>query len=521
MAQTITQKYSANLSFNDLLQEIGLDGTQRAKLINDGFSNMKTLVSHYRTSGPKEFEKYIKDLNKTFATASTQALRVYYNPGIINRLVGCLNYFRHAVLSLHTIPDMDLVTMDFATELGQLYTDQQVTADEDEDEMEPNLLTLKGGSNWIEYRDAFVLKLKAIVSNRGFSLVYLIDETPRQVTRANAAFIEADTLDLSNDEIFTTGAVHFGSAFKADNKKFWSILEANLVNTDPFNHIAEFSLRKDGRAAWNALKSHFEGDDYVQKLRNTAMDKLKNTFYRGDTKHFKFEDYLNVHVRAHKNLLDIQYNRGLGLDDATKIHHFKAGIQASADLETAITLARPYESQSFRAYTTFLGIEVDSKNMRKKQTAQPDRRVSKVHQDKKKIYAGKLNLGPVLHETVDGKRVESRSYSKEEFGALSKKQRTAVIKLNRERKRRAQQGGNDKKIAATGIGDLKKELTEDIVSVGEYIVSALENKPSSDANDDITAITTDTTTTKRKAVSGSVGDFIAEARKRRSQKKHE
>ena len=64
-------------------------------------------------------------------------------------------------------------------------------------------------------------------------------------------------------------------------------------------------------------------------------------------------------------------------------------------------------------------------------------------------------------------------------------------------------------------------MTEDIVSVGEYIVSALENKSSSDVNDDIIAITADTSATKRKAVAGSVGDFIAEARKRRSQKKHE
>ena len=520
MAQTITQKYSNNLSFSDLLEEIGLDGIQQAKLINDGINNISILVSHYRTSGPKEFEKYVKDLNKTFATASTQALRVYYNPGMINRLVGCLNYFRRAVLSLHTIPDMDQVSLAFATELGQIYTDQQVSFDEDEDDIETTLLTLKGGTNWVEYRDAFVLKLKAIVSARGFPWVYLINETPRQVTHANAALLEDVTLDLSNDAIFITMAVHFGPAYKADNKKLWGLLEANLVNTDPFNHIAEFSIRKDGRAAWKALKSHYEGDDYVQKLRNMAMDKLKNTFYRGDTKHFKFEDYLNVHVRAHKNLLDIKYNRGLGLDDATKIHHFKAGIQPSANLETAITLARPYESQSFRNYTTFLGTEVDSKNMRKKQTAQPDRCVSKVQQDKRKP-GGRFNLGPILHETVDGKRVESKSYSKEEFSALSMKQRTTVIKLNRERKRRAQQGGTDKKIAATGIGDLKKELTEDIVSVGEYIVSALENKPSSDVNDDIIAITADTSATKRKAVAGSVGDFIAEARKRRSQKKHE
>ena len=372
------------------------------------------------------------------------------------------------------------------------------------------------GANWIDYRDAFVLKLQAIESARGFPLSYFIDDTPRQIRHANAAHIEVDVLDLSNEETFITTAVHFGNAFKTDNKKLWAILEAKLVNSDPYNHIAEFSIRKDGRAAWIALKSHFEGEDYVQKIRSNAFNKLKTTVYRGETKTFKFEDYMNVHIKVHKQLLDIKYNRGLGLDDATKIVHFKAGIQPAADLETAITLARPYETKPFREYTPFLGTEVDSKNQRKLQTAQNDRCVSNVQKDKKK-FKGKQNLGPALYETVDGKRLESKNYPQAEFAALNKKQRTAVIRLNRERKRRATQGTDDKKTATShNISELKKEITEDIASVGEFIIFALD-KTGSDANDDMTAITVETGK-RTKATAGSIGDFIVDARKRRKGK---
>ena len=63
------------------------------------------------------------------------------------------------------------------------------------------------------------------------------------------------------------------------------------------------------------------------------MDKVKNTFSCGETKHFKFEDFVNAHVKALKHLLDIQCNNGLGMDGATKVHHFKARILPSADLE--------------------------------------------------------------------------------------------------------------------------------------------------------------------------------------------
>lgn len=46
---------------------------------------------------------------------------------------------------------MDRVTLAFATELGQIYTDHQVNVDKDEDDAETNLPALKGGTNWIEY----------------------------------------------------------------------------------------------------------------------------------------------------------------------------------------------------------------------------------------------------------------------------------------------------------------------------------------------------------------------------------
>ena len=112
---------------------------------------------------------------------------------------------------MQSILYMDQITLDFATELRQIYIDHQIKFDDDEDEMELALPKLKGGSNWIGYRDTFVLKSQS----------YLIDDTPRQVRHANAAYIEVDVLDLSNEEIFITTTVHFGNAYNTDNKKLW------------------------------------------------------------------------------------------------------------------------------------------------------------------------------------------------------------------------------------------------------------------------------------------------------------
>ena len=241
------------------------------------------------------------------------------------------------VHSLHTIPDIELIDEPFADSLGQTWTKLQLEekSEAHQDDVEIKIPTLKGVSNWIDFRDSFKLKLRHIKDTQGYSLAYLFDDTPRQILHANTNHLEAGLIDLDDEDTFTTGAVHCGPSFKADNKKLWSLLESLLINKDPYNHISLHSTTKNGKAAWASLKSYFEGTNYVQKIRSLAMDKLKNSTYKGDKRNFKFEDYINLHIKAHKQLLDIQYNNRIGLDDATKIQYFKANILPQADLETA------------------------------------------------------------------------------------------------------------------------------------------------------------------------------------------
>ena len=154
------------------------------------------------------------------------------------------------------------------------------------------------------------------------------------------------------------------------------------------------------------------------------MDKLKSTKYYGDTKYFNFEKYINAHVKAHKQLLDIKYNDGKGLDDETKIFYFKEGIEPRADLETALTLGRTKESGTFSEYVIFMSTEVDSKNRRKKQTSKNEKRVSQVKKSgNNSKKSNSTDLGPILHEIVDGKRMENKHYPKNDFAALTPNQR--------------------------------------------------------------------------------------------------
>ena len=240
------------------------------------------------------------------------------------------------------------------------------------------------------------------------------------------------------------------------------------------------------------------------------MDKLKNISYRGETEYFSFEHYHKTHVKAYKQLLDIGYNKGKGLDDETKIFYFKAGIQLQADLETALTLAWSKENGTFADYVTYLSMEVDSKNRRKKIISSGQtRRVSSMKKNAKR--------NDILYEFVDWKRVESKCYSRQEYRKLTEKQKRAIKRLNSERRKRLSQTKTSKRTAAINT-DKESSVTfseTDFVSFGEGIVSAIEKGSNEPPDDTVTEITNESTTlSKRKAIAGQVGSLFSSARRR-------
>ena len=224
---------SNNELYNDanamvvLLDTIGINGNQRARIINDGFPTMSDLVSHYEYN-VNDFKKYLENINKTFATSTRANARVYYNPRMVSKLLGVLHYFDQATHTFHMIPDMALVDNNLATQYGVVYKNfvkREKGGDDGDDDVEIKIPNLTGATNWVSFRDAFVTKLGSIYGARGISLDYVIDGTERQVTRANAALITVDTIQLDDPDLFRTKSVHFGRSYKNDNHKVWNLLK--------------------------------------------------------------------------------------------------------------------------------------------------------------------------------------------------------------------------------------------------------------------------------------------------------
>lgn len=489
-------------------QYIGIASEQcRTKIVNDGFGCMKDIIQHH-PNDVEAVKTYLTGLNKTFASSSDTTLRVYYSPVVINRFAGIIHLYNQAVNTFHTIPDPSFLTRAKADELSNQYNSFRKWAKNETEEVEVEIPKLTGSSNWVDFRDKFKMKLSLTIGNRGFPLEYVIDETDRPVSHANAALVEADDeLDLSAEDTFVVKPTLFGKPFKMDNAQVWQILKSQLLGTPVYNHISSCDGSANGRKAYLALKEFYQGEDFQAQMKDAAFQKLTSTFYRGDNARFTFEKYISVHKEAHKMLEDSDYNNGARLDNATKCHHFVSGIKEQAGLEYALSNVRCNpQYRDFVNLISFLSAEVDHRNIRKQQlkgSRDKDRNVSGTERKGKGKSSNKNKN--FLSRTVEGKVVYGKRYSRQEFKSLSESQKKVVKQLCTESRK--------SKKSSSDTGPVSSVTIDDMISVGDAIVAGVMNAASAESESAEEKKSDSSNTSKRKAPAGGVGNFIANRRK--------
>jgi hypothetical protein len=87
---------------------------------------------------------------------------------------------------------------------------------------------------------------------------------------------------------------HTHPSYREDNIAVWDILRDSIHNTEAFSWIKRCEKRRDGRAAYIALTSHYLGDAKNEALRNAADTKILNTFYGGEKNRFNWTHYVSL-----------------------------------------------------------------------------------------------------------------------------------------------------------------------------------------------------------------------------------
>ena len=208
---------------------------------------------------------------------------------MMNRLLGVLYYFRHAYHTYHTILDIDRVDDDHDDFHGKLYFTSLCTKLDDEEAVLIKIPELTGANNCRYFKEKLVLKLSTIIGTREIPLDYVIDDTARTPTRANANKVEVETVDFPDEELTQTMATHFGLHFKDDSKRVLKILKKLFLNKPAYNHIATTCESKNEQKAYFDLTNYYKGEDCVKRNVVSAFEVLNNIFYKGETKAFSFE----------------------------------------------------------------------------------------------------------------------------------------------------------------------------------------------------------------------------------------
>ena len=503
MADPIVDAFTTENGLRDMMVAIGVGNNEIARIILDGLNTMEKLIGQYKFK-INEFESYLKSLNKTFATASVARQRLYFSPPVMSNLTGCLFYASTCFYGLHAYVDIRNIDAARASDFYKVYEDLHDSENHDTEEIEIKVPSLKGASNWRSFRDTVLMKLSMTKGKTGFPIDYVINMTERDIIHANAARAILDTIDITEDKFFETSAVHFGKHYKEDNKVVWLVLKSYLMKTPSYDLIIQIDRSSNGRKAWKILKAFYEGEDFTQRLQDEAFSILNSTAYRGETARSNFETYVTRHIKAHKLLIEAGYGpQGDGMDDSTKIQHFKAGIKLEAGLEHALTSARTagLNHGTFTEFVSFLQSEVDAKNNRKRELRAS---VKAVDSDKGK---NKNQHERIPSEKVDNKIVEGRHYADQDWKQLTPKQRSAVIRLQRQRR------GNKNKNKKRKISSAKSSISQsDLNSLSQAIIAGIKLGESEEGDvkpDDISKVTEDSSPSRKKAKSGAAGDFLS------------
>ena len=70
--------------------------------------------------------------------------------------------------------------------------------------------------------------------------------------------------------------------------------------------VKRFEKSKDGRGAFKALKTHWEGTSSILTRKNATYSSLSTCAFKGtSTRHYSFQNYVTLHQKAHNELEEL------------------------------------------------------------------------------------------------------------------------------------------------------------------------------------------------------------------------
>ena len=122
----------------------------------------------------------------------------------------------------------------------------------------------------------------------------------------------------------------FTPQFAQDNALAWDFCYPWMHKSSIWSHVKQYKRSQDMRKAFMALKKLFLGDDSIATQAAALETKLTNLTYNGDGPNFTFRHYRTKHKECHLLADSLAQHGYHGIDAASRVRYFLAGIKAPA-----------------------------------------------------------------------------------------------------------------------------------------------------------------------------------------------
>ena len=370
----ITDAFDDEDEFRDLLRRAQIPVANVNRLMDQEGINSARVLANTKV---KDLELSMTNVNRLFGNNSQPRNRIYFAPIRIQRIKALAVYFKRC-LDANRIPDIRIIDIDAVSRFALNLDIWSETASEVEEVIKRTKIEFST-TKFTKFREKFETLVSSILGCRGISLNYLIRD-PDPMPLPNTP-IEDQSPDVNSLEFMKKNTTHQGPEYEKDNQDLFTLLRSYLTGTDGWNVISSHQKTKNGRAAFLALKAHYEGASFHDLIKSKANILMSRTFYRGDNPKFNWEKFVSIHLEAHRMFEDV----GEPLSESIKILNFKSGIRPEAGLESALDVARglPNLSNNFDLFANHITEGVANRRSRRElfKAAPNQREVSAFHRN--------------------------------------------------------------------------------------------------------------------------------------------
>ena len=249
---------------------------------------------------------------------------------------------------------------------------------------------------------------------------------------------------------------HTGPGYLADNAQLFNLLATQLGNTSAMASITQYQRRRDGRAAYKDLVTHYMGSAKWEKTVEQAESVLSSRIWNGKNSRYPLRIHISRHREAFNDLTRAaQQITYVPLNETSRVRYLLNSIQSSDPTicsgKTTIQ-ANAAKKDNFELAADFLMT-----------ICPPPKHQGNTHRiaalKQQRGRKGKVKIGPKTG-------VKIRFYRKDEWSKLSREQQNEVRDLRRlELKRKAEDEAGSKDCNASKIAALETRLEEQMQKI--------------------------------------------------------